>query len=90
MKKVVDEAPANQGKPLSDMDKSNIYIDYVKLVDQGLLKKHVIKLLCDKYGRGKFSIINIIQEYLAISDALPVSTSAPEEPLESSISGCRP
>lgn len=57
-------APENQGKPLSDNDKKSICIDYERLRSEGTFKKDAINRLSSKYGRGRFSIINIIKENL--------------------------
>jgi len=65
---VIDICPPNQGKPISDEDANNIYDEYKKLTTPNdlntkiMFKKDAKKLLQNKYGRGPFSIKNIIDK----------------------------
>jgi len=61
LKKVKIEKPKNQGKPLDDDTRVNIKKDFIEMIDNGLSKKDSISKICEKYQRGRFSIINIVQ-----------------------------
>ena len=63
LKEVVINKPSNQGKAITSEERDAITQDYIRLVDSGLFKKDIIKLLCAKYKRGKFSIINIVPSH---------------------------
>ena len=63
LKKITIEKPANQGKKITEEEKQNIYKDYQELLSQNKLKKDISKILQDKYGRGHFSIKNILDNF---------------------------
>jgi site-specific DNA-methyltransferase (adenine-specific) len=50
----------HQGKPLTQEEKTNILNDYHILKSQKINKKNSIEKLSKKYGRGYWSILNII------------------------------
>lgn len=60
LKQVVVEKPENQGKPISDEERESIRKDYSVLCRDNTMKK-AIDLLAKKYGRGRFSIANIVE-----------------------------
>lgn len=62
LKKVVVDTPINQGKKLTENDKALIWKDFSKMSNNKMKKKDIIVSLCEKYGRGKFSIINILDK----------------------------
>jgi len=62
LKIVQNIVPANQGKPITDEEASNIFKDYRDLISNGESKKNASIFLQDKYQRGKFSIKNIIDK----------------------------
>lgn len=53
----------NQGKPLSELELSRIYNRYVELKRTLKTKKKTIDKLSDEFGRGRFSILNIIDKF---------------------------
>lgn len=64
LKNVHNVVPANKGKPLSDEEVRSICKDYDQLTGKNrLTKKDAIEKLGEKYGRGKFSIINILTTF---------------------------
>lgn len=54
--------PKNQGKKVTLEERKNILNDYEEMLTTGMLKKYIILTLGNKYGRGKFSIINIVNK----------------------------
>ena len=54
--------PKNKGKKITDQLIVEISNDYINLINQGKLKKDIIKELATKYERGEFSIRNIIKK----------------------------
>jgi len=64
LKKVVDEKPDNQGKTITQEEINSIVTDYYTCLSEGMYKKQTNLYLQKKYGRGKFSIINIIKKYV--------------------------
>jgi site-specific DNA-methyltransferase (adenine-specific) len=61
LKKVQNIIPANKGKPLTNTEVQKIVRDYDRLINiDSLTKKSAIQKLGDKYGRGRFSILNIL------------------------------
>ena len=60
LKKVDIKKPKNQGKKITEEEKTNIKNDYDKLLSEGKLKKNISSILQEKYGRGPFSIKNIL------------------------------
>lgn len=67
LKKVKNEVPINQGKKITDEEAKNICKDYY-LMDDGKTKKRDISIsLQEKYGRGRFSIKNILDKHLQIT-----------------------
>ena len=53
----------SQVKKITEEERQNIYTDYQKLLSEGNLKKNASKILQEKYGRGHFSIKNIIDSF---------------------------
>ncbi len=51
----------NQGKTWSDDEKKQLVREYVLLKSTGLTKKNTINKLSNKYGRGYFSILNVLK-----------------------------
>ena len=64
LKKVEIIKPKNQGKSVTDAEKESIKQDYQTLLNEGRKKKDINAFLCKKYGRGRFSIKNILDEVL--------------------------
>jgi len=62
LRKVNNFVPANQGKKISSQECELIYNDYLTMLSQNMMKKDISKFLQEKYGRGKFSIKNIIDK----------------------------
>lgn len=62
LKKVKVIKPRNQGKPLTNTEKGDIIKTYEEGKKEGKKKNQIIKELGDTFGRGKFSIINILKE----------------------------
>lgn len=61
LKKIEVKIPQNQGKPISENEQLAIHQEYCALI-KNTTKKSAIELLCAKYSRGKFGILNIIQK----------------------------
>lgn len=61
LKKVINDTPKNAGKELTDEEIINICDDFDNLKHKGTSKKDAIEKLGAKYGRGKFSITNILK-----------------------------
>lgn len=55
--------PKNQGKKITDDERKLIYKDYDNLKDAKKTEKEIKTTLCEKYGRGQFSINNILETY---------------------------
>lgn len=55
--------PENQGKPLTKNIIKQICQDFEEIRTKANTKKETISILCEKYGRGKFSIDKIIKQY---------------------------
>lgn len=54
--------PANQGKKVSEEEMNSIWKDYKEMLGNGIKKKDISIKLQEKYGRGKFSIKNILDK----------------------------
>jgi site-specific DNA-methyltransferase (adenine-specific) len=52
----------NRGKPLSDDEINQIYSEYIQLIHNGLSKKNACNSVSDKFGRGYWSILNIVSK----------------------------
>ncbi|MDR0763475.1 MAG: site-specific DNA-methyltransferase [Bacteroidales bacterium] len=50
----------NKGKPLLTEEVSQISTEFIKLVEKGMSKKTACNIISDKYGRGYWSILNIV------------------------------
>lgn len=59
LKNVDVVVPRNQGKRITSEERDSILSDFFML-KQSMNKKNAMIALCNKYGRGKFSIINIL------------------------------
>jgi site-specific DNA-methyltransferase (adenine-specific) len=55
-------APPNQGKRITKKEKDEIWQDYNNFLAEGLKKSDISKKLQEKYGRGPFSIKNILDD----------------------------
>lgn len=56
--------PENQGKPISQVERDNIIQDFKLMYEtKSMTKKDIVANIGEKYGRGKFSIINILKRY---------------------------
>lgn len=64
LKQVVNVRPANQGKEVTKEEATSICEDYKKMLNENLLKKEISLKLQEKYGRGRFSIKNILDANL--------------------------
>lgn len=62
LKKVENILPVNQGKEITEEEFKNICQDYLNLIISGLPKNKACEELQEKYGRGKFSIKNILDK----------------------------
>lgn len=60
LKQVSVEKPKNAGKSITDDERKSICRDFLVLI-QSKSKKETIEILMKRYGRGKFSIINIVE-----------------------------
>ncbi len=63
LKKVENIVPANQGKKIETIEIQSICEDFKNMINQKITKKQAIVNLQNKYGRGKFSIQNIIKNH---------------------------
>ena len=56
--------PENQGKRVSDEERHQVIQEYsnIKTANFGLSKAKIINKLCKIYGRGRFSILNILKQ----------------------------
>ncbi len=61
---VVDQAPANRGAKITQETRSAIERDFEGMLATGCTKKAAIAALMERYGRGRFSIINILKEHV--------------------------
>jgi site-specific DNA-methyltransferase (adenine-specific) len=50
----------NSGKPLTESDKATFKAEYLELISKGKTKKQSIEFLSEKYSRGYWSILKII------------------------------
>jgi site-specific DNA-methyltransferase (adenine-specific) len=66
LKVVENVLPKNQGKKITDQEINEIVADYHKQIKILKTKKEVVKFLCDKYGRGRFGIENILDKSIAV------------------------
>lgn len=62
LKQVENIVPKNQGKKITPEEESNIWSDYNSMNACGTMKKDISSSLQEKYGRGRFSIKNIIDK----------------------------
>lgn len=60
---VEDISPRNYGKPFPSSEKEALIEDYDSIIRMSKTKKEAISILADKYGRGRFSIINVLKEF---------------------------
>ncbi|MDR2526651.1 MAG: site-specific DNA-methyltransferase [Rickettsiales bacterium] len=54
----------NRGKQLDDAEINLILREYKKLCISGLTKKSAIEKICEMFGRGRWSIVGIVKNYL--------------------------
>ena len=59
LKKIDVTLPKNQGKRITSVERNAILTDF-SIFNKSMNKKNAMSELCKKYGRGKFSIINIL------------------------------
>jgi site-specific DNA-methyltransferase (adenine-specific) len=62
LRQVPENKLVNQGKPLHDDELQKILSEFVALSQIGFTKKKAISLLSEKYGRGYFSLTNILNK----------------------------
>jgi site-specific DNA-methyltransferase (adenine-specific) len=67
LKKVVPALRKNKGKAWTPADKCNLWNDYNKMRRNGKNKGESVQELAIAYGRGKFSILNVLAEMLEVS-----------------------
>jgi site-specific DNA-methyltransferase (adenine-specific) len=60
LRQVPKNKMVNRGKPLDDGELRKIVSDFSRLMQEGLTKKNAILSLSDKYGRGYWSLTNIL------------------------------
>jgi site-specific DNA-methyltransferase (adenine-specific) len=60
LRQVPENKLVNKGKSLNDEEINLILTDFNKLINRGLNKKESINKISEKYGRGYFSITNLI------------------------------
>ena len=60
LRQVPENKLINQGKPLSEDEVQNILSDFIRLSQKGFSKKTAIESLSNKYGRGYWSLTNIL------------------------------
>lgn len=63
LKVIEDKTPPNSGKKISKEESNSIWKDYHEMIDRGNLKKDISVSLQKKYGRGEFSIKNILDKH---------------------------
>jgi len=63
LRQVPENKLINQGKPLNDEELQKILSEFSSLSKKGISKKDTINLLSDKYGRGYFSVTNILKNH---------------------------
>lgn len=78
LKKVENISPKNQGKKISPEEAQEICNNYKVMVDDGMKKRDVSQALQKKFGRGRFSIKNILDDHFKV-----------ERNVESNSSGCQ-
>ena len=66
LRQVPENKLINQGKPLNDEELQKILTEFSSLSKRGLTKKDVINSLSTKYGRGYFSVTNILKNHKPI------------------------
>jgi site-specific DNA-methyltransferase (adenine-specific) len=66
LRQVPENKMFNQGKPLKEDELQRIVSDYLMLSKKGLSKKSAITSLSDKYGRGYWSLTNVLKERSSI------------------------
>ncbi|MDR2064136.1 MAG: site-specific DNA-methyltransferase [Prevotellaceae bacterium] len=52
----------NKGKSLSEKERYQIMSEFKQLMQKGISKKNAINLISDEYGRGYWSILNIVDK----------------------------
>ena len=52
----------NQGKPWTDEEKDRLWARYSSLICTHGVKKKVIELLCEEFGRGRFALSKVIDQ----------------------------
>ena len=62
-REVVVRVPENKGKRLFPEDVDAVLKEYKRLMDEpGTKKKDVVERLGERFGRGKFSVVNILRK----------------------------
>jgi site-specific DNA-methyltransferase (adenine-specific) len=70
IRQVPENKLINKGLPLTVEEIEKIEFDFLNLTKQGFSKKDAIYLLSDKYGRGYWSLTNILKNKTAIQTPL--------------------
>ena len=60
---LIDNRLRNQGKRWSQSEVRELLEKYKTYSEQGITKKKIIEMLGQEYGRGRFSITNVIRKY---------------------------
>ncbi len=64
LKKVENPKPINQGKPITDQEIDQILDQFKNLKKEDKTNKEAIADLMGKFGRGRFSIFNILKKHM--------------------------
>lgn len=59
------EAFANRGKPWTERERRRVWSRYRTLLRQVKIKKEAIRILGEEFGRGRFSILNVLERFEA-------------------------
>ena len=63
LRPVPENKLVNKGKPFTQEEIGKIKSDFTVLVGDGMTQKKAFELLSQKYGRGYWSLLNLINEY---------------------------
>ena len=60
LRKVPENLLVNKGKPLTQNEDERIHSDFAALTGNGLTRKAAFESLSQKYGRGYWSLLNLV------------------------------
>jgi site-specific DNA-methyltransferase (adenine-specific) len=60
LRKVPDNKLVNKGKPLLQKEMDQIIAEFAQLIKRGISQKKACNIISDKYGRGYWSILNLV------------------------------